>query len=111
MMIMMNDLCTRQTSICWSFVFNDVSLLYMSLQFCDRAPELHPCSPGSVVSTHEEDFSVTSQQPVVSHHRLHCVCPGNYMFVRNSSSFLEMEDQDLYRISVTYKCLPVSIPS
>ena len=79
----------------------------MILQYCDAVPALHPCFRGQVVTTHIDQFSLKAEKPIFSDSRVHCVCPDNYLFVKNASDFMELEGQG-YSISVTYVCVPVS---
>ena len=89
----------------------DLSRRSLGRQFCGPAPALDSCRRGQLAYTYRLHQALTGET-LVTDHRLHCSCRGDWMLRKNDSAFLET-DADSYQVLSTYLCSPVrpSLPS
>ncbi|KAI1303061.1 hypothetical protein HDE_02406 [Halotydeus destructor] len=61
------------------------------------------CSKDEIAYTTYMEMSMVTMDTVANENRLHCQCPGNHIFVRNETKFLDTED-GMSIIATAYKC-------
>lgn len=66
------------------------------------------CRKNQLAYTTKLDMSMMTMKTLVSEYTLHCICRGNWMLARNSSDFVEIDDE-VSQLVTAYTCSPVSL--
>lgn len=77
-------------------------------KFCERVLPLPRCSMTEPAYTSYLEMSFLSEATLVNTARLHCICPGDHLLLRNDSQFRQYDD-GIATISTTYLCLPAPL--
>lgn len=78
----------------------------ISSQYCGRAPKVPMCGKDDLVYSSYMAMSMISMDTLMNTHRIHCLCPSSYLYIKNDTKFHDFDD-GISVIGTTYQCKPV----
>ncbi|XP_054168960.1 uncharacterized protein LOC128966170 [Oppia nitens] len=72
-------------------------------KYCNRAPILKHCGKDDIVYTSYLETSYLTMDINVNTNHIHCQCPGHHLFVRNGTTFDDIDDTTAI-IATQYQC-------